>query len=124
MPTMLLQPLVENAIHHGIRGMPDGGLCEIIGYTERTGEKSNLCFIVRDNGKGMSEEEKRLIWSDNGEEEVYSFGLKNIQDRIQLRFGESYGIVLTSEPGNGVEVQVRLPLILKTSGQEEGTARL
>ncbi|MEK5026047.1 hypothetical protein BSK56_24805 [Paenibacillus borealis] len=123
-PTMLLQPLVENAIHHGIRGMPDGGLCEIIGYTERTGEQSNLCFIVRDNGKGMSEEEKRLIWSDNGEEEVYSFGLKNIQDRIQLRFGESYGIVLTSEPGNGVEVQVRLPLILKTSGQEEGTARL
>lgn len=61
MPTMLLQPLVENAIHHGIRGMPDGGLCEIIGYTERTGEQSNLCFIVRDNGKGMSEEENGLF---------------------------------------------------------------
>lgn len=123
-PTMLLQPLVENAIHHGIRGMADGGLCEISGCIERTDGKNNLCFIVRDNGKGMSEEQQRLIWSDNGREEDYSFGLKNIQDRIQLRFGEAYGISLSSEPGNGVEVKVRLPLILKTNEQEEGTARL
>ncbi|MEC0169105.1 sensor histidine kinase [Paenibacillus graminis] len=121
-PTMLLQPLVENAIHHGIRGMPDGGLCEITGSMERSGEERILCFIVRDNGKGMSEEEQRQIWLSSSEEEEYSFGLKNIQDRIQLRFGEAYGIVLSSEPGHGVEVKVRLPLIMQADEQGEGIA--
>lgn len=116
-PTMLLQPLVENAIHHGIRGMQGEGWCEILGYIEETGEQCNLCFIVRDNGKGMSEEQQRLIWSNDDGDELYSFGLKNIQDRIQLRFGESYGISLSSEPGSGVEVKVRLPLILKAKEQ-------
>lgn len=118
-PTMLLQPLVENAIHHGIRGMQDGGWCEILGYIEEIGEERNLCFIVRDNGKGMSEEQQRLIWSNDDGEGLYSFGLKNIQDRIQLRFGECYGISLSSVPGSGVEVKVRLPLILKAREQEE-----
>lgn len=116
-PTMLLQPLVENAIHHGIRGMQGEGWCEILGYMEETREQRNLCFIVRDNGKGMSEEQQRLIWSNDDRDELYSFGLKNIQDRIQLRFGESYGISLSSEPGSGVEVKVRLPLILKVKEQ-------
>lgn len=116
-PTMLLQPLVENAIHHGIRGMQGEGWCEILGYMEETREQRNLCFIVRDNGKGMSEEQQRLIWSNDDRDELYSFGLKNIQDRIQLRFGESYGISLSSEPGSGVEVKVRLPLILKAKEQ-------
>lgn len=116
-PTMLLQPLVENAIHHGIRGMQGEGWCEILGYMEETREQRNLCFIVRDNGKGMSEEQQRLIWSNDDTDELYSFGLKNIQDRIQLRFGESYGISLSSEPGSGVEVKVRLPLILKAKEQ-------
>lgn len=116
-PTMLLQPLVENAIHHGIRGMQGDGWCEILGYMEETGEERSLCFIVRDNGKGMSEEQQRLIWSNDDGDELYSFGLKNIQDRIQLRFGERYGISLSSEPGSGVEVKVRLPLILKAKEQ-------
>ncbi|WP_084673344.1 sensor histidine kinase [Paenibacillus sp. HW567] len=118
-PTMLLQPLVENAIHHGIREMPDGGLCEIFGYAEGEGEQGNLIFIVRDNGKGMDEEQQQRIWSNEGEGELYSFGLKNIQDRIQLRFGGSYGIELSSEPGKGVEVLLRLPLILNTDDPEE-----
>lgn len=110
-PTMLLQPLVENAIHHGIRGMTDGGFCEIVGYEESSDEQSHLCFIVRDNGKGMNEEQRSLIWLDSAEEEDYSFGLKNIQDRIKLRFGEAYGVSLSSEPGQGTEVNIRLPLI-------------
>jgi two-component system sensor histidine kinase YesM len=110
-PTMLLQPLVENAIQHGIRMMPSDGLCEILGFIEQDKEQSNLCFIVRDNGKGMSAEQQRHIWYNKGEEELYSFGLKNIQDRIRLRFGDPYGIVISSTPGQGVEVLVRLPLI-------------
>ncbi|MFF2908015.1 sensor histidine kinase [Paenibacillus sp. NPDC057934] len=112
-PTMLLQPLVENAIQHGIRMMPGGGLCEILGFMEQDGEQKHLCFVVRDNGKGMSAEQERQIWSNSGDEELYSFGLKNIQDRIRLRFGEPYGITIFSEPGQGVKVLVRLPLILK-----------
>ncbi|MNW60901.1 hypothetical protein D3C74_389250 [compost metagenome] len=70
----------------------------------------------------MSEEEQRQIWLSSSEEEEYSFGLKNIQDRIQLRFGEAYGIVLSSEPGHGVEVKVRLPLIMQADEQGEGIA--
>lgn len=118
-PTMLLQPLVENAIHHGIREMADQGLCEITGYIEQTDGQRNLCFIVRDNGKGMSQEQQQMIWVDDGERERYSFGLKNIQDRIRLRFGEAYGISLSSELGHGVEVKICLPLILKDNEQEE-----
>lgn len=122
-PTMLLQPLVENAIHHGIRGMADGGWCEITCHTERLGGQSRLCFTVRDNGKGMSQEQQRLIWSGHDKGERYSFGLRNIQDRIQLRFGEAYGISLASDPGHGVEVKLRLPLLWRTNEQEEGAAR-
>ncbi|MFC3746957.1 sensor histidine kinase [Paenibacillus sp. GCM10012306] len=118
-PTMLLQPLVENAIQHGIRMMPGGGMCEILGYIEQDGENRNLCFIVRDNGIGMSAEQQRHIWSNSGEGELYSFGLKNIQDRIRLRFGKPYGIEISSEPGQGTEVLVRLPIILKVIEAKE-----
>ena len=100
--------------------MQDGGVCEIIGYIEENGEQRNLCFIVRDNGKGISEKAQQLIWSNDSEEGLYSFGLKNVRDRIQLRFGDSYGIFLSSKLGHGVEVQVRLPLIMKVSEQQEG----
>lgn len=123
-PTMLLQPLVENAIHHGIRGMADGGWCEITCAAESTDGQNLLCFTVRDNGKGMSEEQQRLIWSEHDSAERYSFGLRNIQDRIRLRFGAAYGILLASEPGRGVEVKLRLPLLKQTNEQEEGTVRL
>lgn len=121
-PTMLLQPLVENAIHHGIREMPDGGLCEIIGYIEHhAASAGRLCFIVRDNGKGMNETQLKAIWSKETGEDLYSFGLKNIQDRIRLRFGSEYGIAIQSEPGKGVEVQVRLPLLTQNTdwGEED-----
>ncbi|WP_340023565.1 sensor histidine kinase [Paenibacillus sp. FSL K6-1096] len=123
-PTMLLQPLVENAIHHGIRGMADGGWCEITCEAESKDGQPLLLFTVRDNGKGMSEEQQRLIWSGPDAAERYSFGLLNIQDRIRLRFGGAYGISLTSEPGHGVEVKLRLPLLKQTNEQEEGTVRL
>ena len=112
-PTMLLQPLVENAIHHGIRERVEGGLCEIKGYIEHIDGNNDLIFIVHDNGKGMSEEQQQMIWEHEDEYGDYSFGLKNIQDRIQLRFGEAYGLSLSSQLGQGVEVKITLPLISK-----------
>ncbi len=124
-PIMLLQPLVENAIQHGLRGRQQDGLCEIRGLLENEAGKAGsdgpgeerLCFIVKDNGIGMTREQIEQIGSKilkKGD-----FGIRNVQERIQLRYGERYGLTILSEIGKGVEVQVRLPKIGEPDGNEE-----
>jgi two-component system sensor histidine kinase YesM len=123
-PTMLLQPIVENAIYHGMREMPEGGACVIRGMLERNGGIETLCFSVRDNGKGMDEEQLKQIWfpsPDRSGPDLSSFGIQNVQERIRLRFGDNYGIKIFSELGKGVEVQVRLPVVLEWEEQEKGS---
>ncbi|MFC5448462.1 sensor histidine kinase [Paenibacillus aestuarii] len=119
-PNMLLQPLVENAIYHGLREKQEGALCEISGWIEEMNGIDVLCFTVKDNGNGMSEDKLKRIWQyEQTEHGLSSFGIRNIQERIRLRYGQPYGITIFSLPGEGVEVKLRIPLIVKKTELEE-----
>lgn len=102
-----LQPLVENAITHGIK--PNGG-----GTIQVTGTVANerLIIIVRDDGVGMDAQKlQALTRSLSREERSSHIGLRNIQNRIRLMYGEPFGLYLSSSPGEGTSVTVMLPVI-------------
>ena len=109
-PKLILQPLVENAIYHGIKAKRGGGTIYITGEPE----DGNLIFAVRDNGAGMPPEKVREInrlMSERGElDEKKSFGLFYIRERIQLCYGGGYGVHVESTLGEGTRVTITLPL--------------
>jgi len=110
----ILQPIVENAIYHGLSSRQGGSLV-IAGAL-----KDNMAIItVTDDGEGLtagklSEVKNRL--NDTGAEQQHDeaengigIGLRNVQRRIQLHFGERYGIAIDSRRGKGTEVQLTIP---------------
>ncbi len=99
-PKILLQPLVENAIYHGLRKMPGGGMIRI---TARKGEKEELLLAVEDNGGGFEDVEKGKDPLRLG-----GVGLKNVAERIRLYYGEDYGLSIDNRPGQGVTIILRL----------------
>jgi two-component system sensor histidine kinase YesM len=105
---IVLQPLVENAIYHGLKQQA------VIGHITITGQRENGMILLQviDDGVGMSEEQVRTLsdkWRqwDGGN----GVGLQNVNDRIQLYFGESYGLEIFSEPEEGTTVTLRIPEI-------------
>lgn len=117
---LLLQPLVENAILHGMEGRTEGGLLVISSWIE---DRQKVLIEVRDNGSGMSEErltyvqeELRRLGSRDynlfSPEEEYKdlFGLRNVITRIKLYYGEGAGLAINSIIGEGTAVVVTLPL--------------
>lgn len=112
----MLQPLVENAIIHGLEKANRKGIIRI-NVQEKDGQ---LLIMVSDNGLGMDENQLREIRSKlEGKQEDRmdsvqgnaSIGLLNIQLRIKLQFGEGYGLSINSVNGNGTDVTIRIPLI-------------
>lgn len=107
-PKITLQPLVENALYHGIKNKRGKGMIRIKGELD-----GKDCILrIADNGKGMTPE--RLEQVREGirnrkarENDIY--GLYNVNERIRLNFGENYGITITSTYGEGTCVTVRLP---------------
>ncbi|MBQ0000855.1 MAG: sensor histidine kinase [Clostridiales bacterium] len=108
---LTLQPLVENAIYHGIKNKRGGGHVRITG--EKEGE--DLIFRVWDNGPGIDEERlshiRQFLAGEKKELEGTSsgFGLYNVNQRIQLNYGPSYGISIKSVYKEWTEVSVRIP---------------
>ena len=105
---LILQPIVENCIYHGIKKKRGTGKITIRAY--RRGQ--NLIIEVSDDGCGMPEEICRKILSDEIESEDISgsgIGVKNVNERIQLRFGKKYGLSYSSEEGVGTTVTYVLP---------------
>ncbi len=103
-PKILLQPLVENAIYHGLRKMPGGGMIRI---TARKGEKDELLLAVEDNGGGFEDAEKGKDPLRLG-----GVGLKNVAERIRLYYGEDYGLSIANRPGQGATIILRLKTTL------------
>jgi two-component system sensor histidine kinase YesM len=108
---LILQPLVENAIYHGIKEKRGNGSILITGKIE--GEL--LCFTVIDNGKGIEEELlnkiNRMITNTSEKEIEMGYGIFNVNERIRLMYGEKYGLIYKSTYGEGTIVQVRHPII-------------
>ncbi len=107
-PKITLQPLVENALYHGIKNRRGGGRISI------TGEETENAVLLRvsDNGAGMSPErlaEVRRGLTGGAPDEGTIYGLYNVGERIRLHFGEEYGISIDSTEGEGTVVTVRLP---------------
>jgi sensor histidine kinase YesM len=119
-PPLILQPIVENSISHGLE--PNGG-----GEITISGKKAegDIVITVTDNGKGFP-----FVVRDNQVNEsglatdVFailqgkgSIGLTNVQRRLALAFGGSYGLVVNSQPGLGTQISLRLPFSPDTQNQ-------
>jgi len=109
---LLLQPLVENAVHHGLQRKVGGGYVNI--SIRQEGE--NLTLIVEDNGLGADETRVRQILA-SGVDEEEGFALRNINDRIQLKYGNRYGLEFSSKKNVGTKVMIIIPLIFNGKGE-------
>ena len=105
---LVLQPLVENALYHGIKNKEGKGHIEV--SARREGRA--IVFSVSDTGVGMAEEKLRALEGSLNDPEARSdgFGLKNVSDRIRVYFGEGHGLSFRSHPGQGTTVSFSIPL--------------
>ena len=113
MPSMVLQPIVENSIFHGIEPKHTAGNIKITVYSETDNDTTTVCIAVKDDGVGMTYEQLSHIFDENNSDADTLFkeiGICNIQKRIQHEFGDSYGITAESEPGEYTCMTVRIPL--------------
>ncbi|WP_340033057.1 sensor histidine kinase [Paenibacillus sp. FSL K6-1122] len=115
---LLLQPLIENAIYHGIKGRRGPGHIRV----EARLEHNRLLLTIHDNGAGMSNERlaemQQLLEAPLASLEASSpgmtgksYGMLNVQARLRLSFGDEYGIVLESQEGEGTSVTIIHPLM-------------
>lgn len=110
-PSLLLQPLVENAVVHGVEGMGEGAVIYISSELEFSEDgEEELLVKISDNGVGMSEETLQKYCDFTAEEQERShFGILSVEKRIKILYGSRYGISLSSGAGMGTVVLVRLP---------------
>ena len=112
-PKVSLQPIVENAVIHGAAALAADSTITLTGACDREGGRFTI--RIADQGRGMGPEElERLRRQIAGEEPTRSssgngIGLKNVQDRIQMACGRSYGLRVESQPGGGTAVTVTFP---------------
>ena len=101
-----LQPILENAIAHGLDLMVEPGHIDV----EVCRDGQDILFRVRDDGVGMDEEQVRyILHSEPGDRT--GIGIKNVNDRLRIYFGEGYGLHIESEPDVGTCVEIRMPQV-------------
>ena len=101
-----LQPIIENAINHGLDLLVEEGRIEV----KVCQDGNDILFFVRDNGVGMSAEQIESIMQ-HGPKDRTGIGIKNVSDRLKIYFGKNYGLSITSEPDVGTCVEIRMPKI-------------
>lgn len=104
---LIIQPLIENAIYYGMEYMDGDGEIHIRAYTR----ENDLYIEVSDNGLGIPQEQLEHLLTDNtrSRSKGSGIGLRNVHQRIQLYFGEKYGLEIQSEPDEGTVVRIHLP---------------
>lgn len=90
---LLLQPIVENSIYHGIKELHKRGQLNI----NVTEDGDSIIFMIHDNGVGLNEDSHAKIWTSGNNH----FGIKNIHQRIQLYYGTDYGLTIANHPEGG-----------------------
>lgn len=107
---LMLQPMVENAIYHGMEFMDGDGEIQIQVWRE----EDDLYLKVSDNGLGMTEDQVENLFKDGSHvpsKRGSGIGVRNVNERVHLYFGESYGVRIQSEPDEGTDVIIHLPAI-------------
>ncbi len=111
---LILQPIIENSIYHGISQLQEKGIIKITVLIEN----NTIVFSVMDNGNGIKPAFlKEILRHESKNEQSYGVGLKNVDERIKLSYGNEYGIEIESELDVGTEVSLRIPL---TGGNDGG----
>lgn len=103
---LVLQPLVENAIYHGIKYKEGKGLVRITGSRE----EDDIILRIEDNGKGMDEETLKNIFQKKENSKSSGVGINNVNNRLKLYYGSNYGLRYTSQIDEGTIVEVRIPV--------------
>ena len=113
---LIIQPLLENAIYYGVEAMDGDGEILVMGY-EKDGE---IYIDIIDNGIGMPPEQVEHLLTDGNYERKRGsgIGLRNVDQRIKLYFGQDYGLHIKSEPDVGTKVTIHLPMKLEVSTDE------
>ena len=109
---LIVQPLLENAIYHGMASGEDDGLIRV--SARREGE--DLMIDVEDNGLGMPPEVAASLLEaerPQGHTKGSGIGVRNVHQRIRLTYGEGYGLTIFSEPDEGTLVRIRLPALTR-----------
>ncbi|WP_150268434.1 sensor histidine kinase [Paenibacillus tepidiphilus] len=109
---LIVQPIVENALYHAIEQMEEHGVITIKAQEAGT----DLIIIVQDNGPGFEPATMLSLWDpEGGNRKKYNdsgVGLKNVHERLNIRFGNPYGIMVCSSPGFGSTIRIRIPRIM------------
>ncbi|WP_052414603.1 cache domain-containing sensor histidine kinase [Paenibacillus sp. FSL R5-0345] len=108
-PPLIIQPLVENCVIHGLENRIEGGMVRV----EIRLEDSYLKVQVSDNGTGISKariQEIRKMLDNNDDYETNNIGMRNIHLRLQLTYGPQFGLTLTSQIGFGTQISFAIPL--------------
>lgn len=102
----ILQPIVENALMHGLKSIDEGGILTIKGYKEGV----DIFFEITDNGPGIDKKvaENLLLKPKNSED---GYGLYNVQQRIQVYYGKNYGLHIDNVVSGGTRVIMRIPAV-------------
>lgn len=106
---LIVQPLVENAVIHGLEYMEDNGILMV----HATIEDNHLRIEVIDNGVGFSESRLREInesMSDIEDKQEHRIGLRNVHQRLKLMYGDSYGLTIVSSEGMGTRIYFSIPI--------------
>jgi len=105
----LLQPIVENALNHGIRPTGQGGTLRILAYQT----DNDIYIVIKDDGIGMTEEKaKSLLTTPSASITGGGYGIYNVLQRIQVYYGKEYGLTIHSSP-DGTDVTLRIPKMIK-----------
>lgn len=107
LPKLTLQPLVENALYHGIKTSRRKGFIRVTGRAQ----DDHLILEVADDGSGMTQERMCAVRASLEEDRREGFGLRTVHQRIQILFGVEYGLSLESTPDTGTRIIVTIPML-------------
>lgn len=115
-PKVILQPIVENAIFHGIAPLDGSGKL----FISVRREQNYLCIIVEDNGVGMSENTIKTLFDEKYIEQsgMRKIGMANVRQRIKEICGDEYGFSIESKEGKGTRVVIHLPIKIQEESED------
>jgi len=106
---LIIQPIVENALVHGLRPRKKKGKLSI----KVSNYSNDIIFVIEDNGTGMTQEKVLEVLTNAYESSLSGYGLKNVADRIKLYFGTQYGLGIDTQVDIGTRVTVTIPILSK-----------